>query len=367
MTSKERILATISNQLPDRVPISMVGLIGWDKNSWENQQPSYANLMKYIREKTDCIYRIGAIFKDVYLEQHRNIETWEENGNTYIRTTIVTPKGDLSKLDKKIPNVNTVWHIEHFIKNEKDIERYLSIPNNPKEADISRFKEQEIYLGERGIMMLDFPSPLCIVAELFEFGHFTINAFSHEDLFTRLLDKVFEQQMFYLENMLSKGAGPLFRIVGAEYATPPYLGPEQFHKYVCKYDSQLIKLIHDYGQYARVHCHGRVKEIMPHIIEIDADAIDPLEAPPSGDITLSEAKEKYGDDICLMGNIQLRDLEYCTSEEIRNIVINCMNDAKRGGNYILMPTASPINVPLSPITEENYRVMIDTALRFGQY
>jgi uroporphyrinogen-III decarboxylase len=323
--------------------------------------------MEYIREKTDCMYLIGAYLKDAYMEEHMEVEKWEENGDTFIRTTIKTPKGDLTKLDRKPADINTVWHIEHLVKDESDIERFLSIPNDPKEVDISHIKERERYLGDRGVMMVDFADPLCIVAELFEFGDFTIKAFVHQDLFTKLLDKVFELQIYYLKSMLQKGAGPLFRIVGPEYATAPYLSTEYFHKYVCQYDRQIIQLIHDYGQYARIHCHGRVRNIMPHIIEMEADAIDPLEAPPSGDITLSEVKEKYGKDICLMGNIQLRDLEYCHPEEMRAIVIDCMRAAKEGGNYVLLPTAAPINTQLSPVTEENYMIMIDTALEYGQY
>jgi len=367
MTSKERLLAVLNHQLPDRVPISTYELVGWNENSWENQQPSYSNLMEYIRQKTDCMYMINASFEDAYVEQHKEVETWEENGDLLIRTIIKTPKGDLTKLDRKPADINTVWHIEHLVKNEMDIERFLSIPNDPKEVDISHFKERSEYLADCGILLVDFADPLCIVAELFEFGDFTVCAFTQQDLFIKLLDKVFELQMYYLKNMLEKGAGPLFRIIGPEYATEPYLNPELFHSYVYEYDDKIIRLIHDYGQYARIHCHGRIRNILPYIMKMEPDAIDPVEAPPSGDIALEEVKKKYGKDICLMGNIQLRDLECCQPEEIRAIVIECMRAAKEGGNYVLMPTASPINAQLSPLTEQNYMVMIDTALEYGQY
>jgi hypothetical protein len=32
-----------------------------------------------------------------------------------------------------------------------------------------------------------------------------------------------------------------------------------------------------------------------------------------------------------------------------------------------MPTASPIDVPLSPRTEENYRAFIEAGLEYGEY
>ena len=102
-------------------------------------------------------------------------------------------------------------------------------------------------------------------------------------------------------------------------------------------------------------------------MEMEADAIDPVEAPPSGDIELKEVKRLYGDKLCLMGNIQLRDLETFSSNEIRALVTKCMEDGKPGGNFVIMPTASPIDVPIKPKTDRNYRIFIDTALEYGVY
>ena len=44
-----------------------------------------------------------------------------------------------------------------------------------------------------------------------------------------------------------------------------------------------------------------------------------------------------------------------------------VDDAKKGGRYVIMPTAAPINVPLSPITERNYGIFIEAALKYGNY
>jgi hypothetical protein len=41
--------------------------------------------------------------------------------------------------------------------------------------------------------------------------------------------------------------------------------------------------------------------------------------------------------------------------------------AKRGGGFVIIPTASPINSPLSPRTEENYMEFIEASLEFGGY
>ncbi len=367
MTSRQRLMAAIKHEVPDRVPISTYELVGWNTNSWYNKQPSYKPLMDYIRQKTDCIYMTGVSTVNRYIKEHTYTERWDEGKSFYTRTTIITPKGDLTKLDRKDEWLNTVWHIEHLIKSDEDIDRYLSIPDDLQPVDTTRLKEQDEKLGEKGILLISIEDPLCIAAELFEFGDFTVKAFTDKEMFMKIMDKAFEQQMFFLEDMLQKGAGPLFRIVGPEYATPPFLPIQYFHDLVCRYDSKMISIIHDYGQYARIHCHGRIKDALPHIAEMGADAIDPVEAPPSGDIMLSDVKMLYGDKLCLMGNIQLKDLEYASPERMREITIECIKAAKEGGGYVIMPTAAPINACLSPVTERNYQIFIDTALEYGWY
>lgn len=201
-------------------------------------------------------------------------------------------------------------------------------------------KKQEMLLEDKGILLIDIADPLCVAAELFEFGDFTIKAYTDKLSFTKLLDRIFEHQMYFLEDALKKGAGPLFRIVGSEYATPPYLGPEQFYEYVYKYDSKMIQRTHDYGQYARIHCHGRIRNILKYIVDMNADALDPVESPSSGDITLKEIKDLYGSRLCLTGNIQLRDLEFASLEEMKSIVKRAVAEGKPGGSFVIMPTAS---------------------------
>lgn len=167
--------------------------------------------------------------------------------------------------------------------------------------------------------------------------------------------------------MLKKGAGPLFRFAGPEVCTPPYMPHELFEKYVTFYDKKLIRLIHDHGQYARIHSHGKIKTVIRDFLEMEVDAIDPVEAPDSGDLTLKEAKALCGNSICLMGNLQLKDLEFLPAAEMRETVKQCVLDGKPGGNFVLLPTATPLNVPLSKRTEENFEIMLDTALEYGAY
>ena len=392
MTSRERLMAVLQHKLPDRVPVSTYDMTGWhydprdvqddttDLNAyvkreisytyltgWWNREPSYANLMAYLREKADCLYMTDVPMQNAYVARNTHIDQWKEGKSTYTRITLATPRGDLSQLFRVDEGVYTAWEIEHRIKDETDIEKYLSIPYEPVEPDVSHVQEQDAFLGDRGIMLIDVPDPLVEVFGLFSMQDFLMFAYSEEELMFKLLDKAFEEQYDFLQTILKKGVGPLFRFSGPEVCTPPFLPNEFFEKFVVKYDKRLIRLIHDYGQYARIHAHGKVKSVLKYMLDMEVDATDPVEAPPSGDCSIAEAKAICGDRMCLFGNVQLRDLETLDAKRMRENMVRLMEEGKPGGNFVVLPTATPLNVPLSPRTEENFRIMVDTALELGAY
>ena len=64
---------------------------------------------------------------------------------------------------------------------------------------------------------------------------------------------------------------------------------------------------------------------------------------------------------------RLKELEYASAERVEQLVRTAMDEAKEGGGFILMPTATPINIPLAPKTEQNLITMIEAAHRWGRY
>jgi uroporphyrinogen decarboxylase len=170
-----------------------------------------------------------------------------------------------------------------------------------------------------------------------------------------------------LRRLLAVNVCDLYRVCGPEYATPPYLPPEFFERFVTPQVREMIGLVHAAGAKARFHCHGRIGQVLDLIVQTDTDALDPCEAPPDGDIELAEVKKRAGGRLCLCGNLQLKLLEHGTTTQVADAVRGCMDAAKPGGGYIIMPTAAPINTPLSPGTVDNYRCLIETALDCGAY
>jgi uroporphyrinogen-III decarboxylase len=174
--------------------------------------------------------------------------------------------------------------------------------------------------------------------------------------------------MTNLEDSLRTRTVDLYRICGPEYMTPPYARPEMFRRFMVPHVKAMTELIHRYGGKVRLHCHGKIAQVLDMFFETGCDATDPCEPPPDGDLPLAEVKRRCAaHGVSVWGNIELKVLEHGSKREVRETVIQCMRDAKEGGGYVLLPTAAPINVPLAVKSEANYRTMIETALEYGRY
>jgi len=370
MNSTERLLACHRGEMPDRVPISTYELCGWNADAFENQQTSYRRLMDFVRGKTDCMYMCNVPVPNVRAKEHDvTVEKWDEDDQHVSRATIRTPTRTLTRLTSRSDNVMTSWTREHYVKDLDDMAAYLDLPWEPGEPDFSGLERAWGDLGEtRGLPMVSVGDPICELAEAFEFGNFTVNAMTETDAITVGMDRLHER---YVERLRRILAGPVrnvvFRICGPEYATPPYLPPELFRRFVTRYDSEYIRMIQEAGAFARFHSHGRIGRVIDQIDEMGPDALDPIEPPPDGDIDVSGLKAVVGDRICLTGGIELKHLEAADGDFVEELVRDIMAAGKPHGRFIIMPTAAPIDIPLAQKTESNYIRFIETALETGRY
>lgn len=370
MNSTERLLACHRGELPDRVPVSAYELVGWNAESWENREPSYRRLMDLVREKTDCLYMCGVGVPNVRAAEHDvTVERWDDGDQHVTRTVTRTPTRALTRVQSRSDNVNTTWTREHPVKDLADLETHLNLPWEPGEPDFSGLERAWRDLdATRGLPLVSVGDPACELAEAFEFGNFMVHAMTETDAMVKALDRLHERYVERLRRILS---GPVthvvFRICGPEYATPPYLPPELFRKFVTRYDGEYVRMIQAAGGIARIHCHGRTARVLDQIDEMGPDALDPLEPPPDGDIGVAGLKAVVGDRICLTGGIELKHLENETPEFVEDLVRHTIAAGKRHGRFIIMPTAAPINIPLAPRTEANYFRFIETALETGCY
>ncbi|MEI8197811.1 MAG: uroporphyrinogen decarboxylase family protein [Phycisphaerae bacterium] len=136
--------------------------------------------------------------------------------------------------------------------------------------------------------------------------------------------------------------------------------PELFDQYVVDYLKPMIAAIHAGGGFVRVHCHGRVRAVLPRLVALGVDATDPLEPPPQGDITLAEVRQQFGESLVLFGNIEITDIENLSPPAFEKIVAQSLAEGTTGPGrgFVLMPSASPYGRIITPTTLANYQTMV---------
>jgi uroporphyrinogen-III decarboxylase len=378
-TSRRRLLTALSGGTPDRVPINTYELAGRNSLDWYNRQPSYRSLMDYIRANTDCITNWNPRpVTDRYTCEERfvcsdypvEIEARTETAGQFERTTRIchTPKGDLRSASQAAADVYTTWQVEHWCKSPADVDKALSVPYEPARYDASDLARVRTELGEEGLVIASVGDPAYLAADLMSFQDYLMWAFEETDHFARTVDIIAERVMENLRRQLDCCVLDLYRIVGPEYFTAPYLPPAMFRRFIVPHVTEMTRLIHARGGKVRLHCHGRMAQVLDMILETDCDGIDPCEPPPDGDNGLDEVKRRcQARGVSVWGNIELKLLEQATPGQVRAEVEKIMAQAKDGGGFVLMPTAAPINLPLAPRTEANYKAFIDAGHEFGEY
>jgi uroporphyrinogen decarboxylase len=111
-----------------------------------------------------------------------------------------------------------------------------------------------------------------------------------------------------------------------------------------------------------LHCCGRVYDYLDDLVEIGIEAYHPVQRTAGMD--LATVKRKYGDRICLVGNIDSsRTLPFGTPEQIEAETLEALRIAAPGYGYILGSDHSLHD----GIPVKNIRLMFDIARKHGVY
>jgi hypothetical protein len=372
MNRRQRLMASIRGETVDRPPVSFYEINGLDEKPEDSDafnifnHPSWLPLIELAREQSDRIVMRAVPFawaEPDPLEEHSTIESWQdEQGRLFQRRSIRTGKRLLTSLTRRDPEVNTVWTIEHLLKQVEDVKAFLEIPlpGLAGQPDPSGVLEAEQALGESGIVMIDTSDPLCEAAQLFPMADYTVMALSEPRLFHRLLERFAVRLQARTEATARALPGRLWRIYGPEYASPPYLPPKLFGEYVTRYDQPMVESIQRWGGYARIHSHGRLRQILDDIVATGCDGLDPIEPPPQGDVALSYVRQHYGKQLTLFGNLEASDIENLPTEEFRKKVEQALREGTEGEGrgFVLMPSACPYGRLLSRLALANYECML---------
>lgn len=140
-----------------------------------------------------------------------------------------------------------------------------------------------------------------------------------------------------------------------------FLSPAMFSEFVTPYLAKLIEGQRQMGAYVIKHTDGDIMPIIDQIINCKPHALHSLD--PQGGIDIAEIKKKYGDKVCLIGNVNCALMQTGTKEQILESARYAMENGKPGGGYIF----STSNVAFKGMPLESYLLIHDYYLKNRYY
>ncbi|HOK55726.1 MAG TPA: hypothetical protein PKV21_00860 [bacterium] len=379
MTSRERIYAVLRGGFPDRVPVSLYKINPFDNDSFWTKHKSFENLLKKAQQIQDTFvfYRpkTGFFFSAPGSIDLKVEETHDTPISTTVKLTVETEYGPLTRIARTSNLSVHQWVVEPWIKREKDIDRFLSLPYIPYQPDFTDFYELEKKLGDKGVMVVALPDPLGVVGFLFAPGDFGKFALDYPKPIMQLLEKIYERLLDLYKFISFSISNAIIRIRGAEYATPPNLPSEYFHdikkvftEYVYRFDKTLIEILKRGNfNYVCYHWHDGIEELLPIILKMPIDIIEPICNSFEIPNRILKVRKIVGDSITIMGGPMTDDFDFRTREEIRNMVKDCLIQGARRGRFILIPSDIPESAPITPELEQSYIEFLEAGFNFGKY
>lgn len=178
------------------------------------------------------------------------------------------------------------------------------------------------------------------------------------------LEKIFDYEYRRTQRILEAFPGQItYMQVNEDFGTMNDLMYSLRHiqEYFLPHMKQLMKLVHDAGAFVMTHSDGAVRRIIPDLLEIGMDILNPVQWRCRG-MEREGLKRDFGDRLIFHGAMDNQQtMPFGSPDEVRREVADNYRILGAGGGYILAPCHN-----LQPITPlENILAMYETGYAEG--
>lgn len=390
MTPRQRFLAVLNGQMPDRVPVTLFICDGGhflnqlhpEIDPWDHERLQLKVIEVQKQFGADVFVRMLYGVNDPLhihmggLDVSRQTENWEvrteqvEHGNTRIaRSTIRTPGGTLTQ-DFSTTEVRPGTFVFACTKKPVQCEADLDVairyePRMPAgwpeqvRQRVARIREA---LGDDGILGTWTPHGPFNNASLL-IDHDVLYSLFRVDypFYEKLMNFAMERILDYTAAI--DDAGPDVHCVGGN-VPGGFMGRANYERFVLPFEKRYIDFVQRHGRPAMYHNCGQIMNLVESYKQLGARVVEPFSPHPLGDADLARAKAQVnGAYVMLSGIDQVNVLRNGTVDDVRRATRAAMQAGKPGGGFILQT----VDFIEYGTPEENVRAFVETGLAEAGY
>ena len=381
LTSRERVLAVLNHETPDRVPI----VLG-PSNATGISMPAYRNLKKHLGFEAPERYlydweelgtalmdepileRLHSDVRGVYDREPlhiREMNAKREPGSTYFNSWGVgSVEGD----------PGTWFPFVHPLAETHSIADLDAYPwpdmNDPTRVAHVR-AEAEKLKKENNYAILATPwlaFPLERAYAMQRMDRFFLNLGKYPDFAVAMVTKIAELCKTLMGHFLRECGDNIDMIkIGDDLGmqTSLMLSPKMYRKLIKPIHADYIAFIKSHTN-ARVffHTDGDVFDLLPDFVEMGVDVLNPIQTSAGKMSNLTELKKQFGKNLVFCGAIDThRGLPFGTPDEVRAEVKRIIETLGKDGGYML----ASVHTIMPDVPPENILAMVDAVEEYGWY
>ena len=334
-TPKERVMAALRREEPDRVPYCELAvdqkvaaqILGKPVPRTMLDRETNPRTVEEEKALSQCIGRDNltvVVRAPIFAHKEPGID-----GRPFYREGMIATEDDLERMDMPDPHGEEMYRGVEAIVREKG--------------------DYPVFAGTR---MGIFPTILSLGYE-----QFCYLLFDNPSLIEKVMDMYFDWEEVVVERLCEMGVDVIWTTDDLAWKAGPMFAPEVFRSMVVPRMRKVAEKITVPWVH---HSDGNLMSILEDLLGLGISGLHPIEPGP---MDLAQMKREYGHRVCLLGNINLNTLGLGTPAEVEEEVRTRIQEAGPGGGYIV----TSANSIASYCRAENVLAMAQAVHKYGSY
>ena len=336
MNSRERVLAALACEEPDRIPYCELGVdrsLARKLMQWDEPGDQRANL-----EANEYSIEEANLLAD---------ELGLDNLSFVLRAPVYA--------DKVPGGDGRLYYGQGQIKSSSDLAR-LQLPDP---TDEKLYREAKTFVAGKGDRALFLVTRIGIFPTLLGMGieGFSLALYENRGLLETILDTYCEWIKVVASRACRMGFDVFCSTDDMAFNSAPFFSPRVFRELVLPRFRQVAERI---SLPWVVHSDGNILPFVDDLLDLGIAGLHPIE---KGAMDMRYMKEHYGHRLCLLGNVDLNLLGRAQPADVRREVRELVQIAGPGGGYIVTSGNSLAGYLLP----ENVLALAQAVKDYGEY